>query len=105
MDALIHSKSTTSAPSAAETGVPPPALASFLDEEKAIIAAVHKSLSSAKAEAVHQGPNGSSTRHELSATLTGLDDDTPVCILSCYVVVTGPSTLPLGIWSCPTLML
>jgi hypothetical protein len=35
--------------------------------------------------------------------LTGMDDETPVCVLPCYLVVTGPSILPLGIWSCPTL--
>jgi hypothetical protein len=103
MDVLIHSKSTTSAPSAADPGVSPHASVSPLDEEKSILAAVQKSLSSAKAEAFHQGPNGGGTHLDFSAMLTGLDDDTPVCVLPRYLVVTGPSALPLGIWSCPTL--
>jgi hypothetical protein len=103
MDALIHSKSTTSAPSAADPGVSPHTSVSPFDEEKSILAAVQKSLSSAKAEAFHQGPNGGGTHLDFSATLTGLDDDTPVCVLPRYLVVTGPSALPLGIWSCPTL--
>jgi hypothetical protein len=103
MDALIHSKSTNSAPSAAESGVSPPASVSLLGKEKSILAAVQKSLSSAKAEVFHQGPNGCSTHLDFSATLTGLDNDTPICVLPHYLVVTVPSTLPLGIWSCPTL--
>jgi hypothetical protein len=103
MDVLIHSKSTTSTPSTAETGVSPPASVPLLDEEKSILATIQKSLSSAKAEVFHQGSNGSSTHLDFLAMLTGLDDDTPICILPHYLVVTSPSNLPLGIWSCPTL--
>jgi hypothetical protein len=65
MDELIHSKSTTSAPYAAESGVSPPDSVSLLDEEKSILAAIQKSLSSAEAEVFHQGPNGGSTHPNL----------------------------------------
>jgi hypothetical protein len=44
MDAHIHSKSTTSASSTADTGFLPPALASLLDEEQSIIATMQCSL-------------------------------------------------------------
>jgi hypothetical protein len=103
MDALIHSKSTTSTPSTAETGVLPSASVSLLDEENSILAAVQKSLSSVKTEVFHQGLNGGGTHLDFSAMLTGLDDDTTVCLLPHYLVVTSPSALPLGIWSCPTM--
>jgi hypothetical protein len=63
MDALIHSKSTTSVPYAAESGVSPPD--SVLDEEKSILAAIQKSLSSVEAEVFHQGPNCGSTHPNL----------------------------------------
>jgi hypothetical protein len=96
MDALIHSKSTASAPSAAESGVSPPVSVPLLDEEKTILAAIQKSLSSAKAEVFHQGP--SSTHLDFSATLTGLDDDTPVCVLPRYLVMTGPSSQCFTPW-------
>jgi hypothetical protein len=65
MDVLIHSKSTTSAPSAAESGVLPPDSVSLLDEEKSILAAIQKSLSLVEAEVFHQGPNCGSTHPNL----------------------------------------
>ena len=85
MDALrIHSKSTTTA---ADPGVSPPVSVPLLDEEKPILAAIQNSLSSVKAEVFCQGPNGGGTHLNFSATLTGLDDVTPVCVFPRFLVV------------------